>query len=225
MVPGDIVDQRFSIEHLAGSGGMGAVHRARDTRTGSPVALKVLLGVLREDAVVRFAGEGENLCLGGGLMLNAPLVTALENSGRYKNVWVQPAAGNAGTSIGCAFYAWHRTCRQTERHRLDNLFLGPEYDREDIKQVLENCKLRFRYLTTDEAVIGTAVQRLNEIHIPTLLVAGGLDHPEILRAADLMASHIPDAKKAVIPDAAHLPNMEKAAEFNQIVLNFLQNLN
>ena len=122
-----------------------------------------------EDTVVRFAGEGENLCLGGGLMLNAPLVSALENSGRYKNVWVQPAAGNAGTSIGCAFYAWHQTCRKTERHPLDNLFLGPEYDREDIKQVLENCKLRFSYLTTDEAVISTAVKRLNDNQIVALV--------------------------------------------------------
>jgi carbamoyltransferase len=118
-----------------------------------------------EDTVVRFAGEGENLCLGGGLMLNAPLVSALENSGKYNNVWVQPAAGNAGTSIGCAFYAWHQTCRKTEWHPLDNLFLGPEYDREDIKKVLENCKLRFSYLTTDEAVIDTAVKRLNDNQI------------------------------------------------------------
>ena len=118
-----------------------------------------------EDSVVRFADEGENLCLGGGLMLNAPLVSAIEDSGRYKNIWVQPAAGNAGTSIGSAFYAWHQTCRKTERHALDHLFLGPEYDREDIKQVLENCKLRFRYLTTDETVIDTAVKRLNDNQI------------------------------------------------------------
>ena len=118
-----------------------------------------------EDIVVRFAGEGENLCLAGGLMLNAPLVSALETSGRYQNVWVQPAAGNAGTSLGCAFYAWHQTCRNTQRHALDNLFLGPCYDREEIKQVLENCKLRFSYLTTDEAVVDTAVRRLKDNQI------------------------------------------------------------
>ncbi len=118
-----------------------------------------------EETVLRFAGEGENLCLAGGLMLNAPLVSAIERSGRYKQVWVQPAAGNAGTSIGCAFYAWHQTFRRTERHPLDNLFLGPEYDREQIKEVIENCKLRFRYVTTDEEVIETAVRRLSDHQI------------------------------------------------------------
>ena len=118
-----------------------------------------------EDIVVRFAGEGENLCLAGGLMLNAPLVSALESSGRYKKVWVQPAANNAGTSLGCAFYAWHQIYRNTQRYPLENLFLGLSYDREEIKQVLENCKLRFSYLTTDEVVIDTAVRRLNDNQI------------------------------------------------------------
>ena len=118
-----------------------------------------------EDTVVRFAGEGENLCLAGGLMLNAPLVSALERSGRYKRVWVQPAAGNAGTSVGCALYAWHHTLRNNERDRLRNLFLGPGYDREQIKQVLENCKLRFSYLTTDDEVVETAVHRLSDHQI------------------------------------------------------------
>ena len=118
-----------------------------------------------EETVLEFAGEGENLCLGGGLMLNASLVSALEHSGRYKHVWVQPAAGNAGNSIGCAFYAWHQTFRNTKRQPLENVFLGPEYDREQIKQVLENCKLRFSYITTGEEVIDTAVRRLSDHQI------------------------------------------------------------
>ena len=49
-----------------------------------------------ETIVLDMAGEGGNLCLGGGLALNALLVAALEASGRYKQVWAQPVAGNAG---------------------------------------------------------------------------------------------------------------------------------
>lgn len=69
-----------------------------------------------------------------------------------------------------------------------------------------------------------AAQRLNEIHVPTLIVAGALDHPEILRAAEVLAATIPGAKKVVIPDCAHMPNMEKPAEFNHAVLDFLHAL-
>lgn len=67
-----------------------------------------------------------------------------------------------------------------------------------------------------------AIQRLNEIRVPTLIIAGGLDHPEVLRAAEVMMAAIPQAEKIIIPDGAHLPNMEQPALFNQIVLDFLR---
>jgi len=69
-----------------------------------------------------------------------------------------------------------------------------------------------------------AAQRLAEIRVPTLIIAGELDHPEILRAANVMAAAIPGARRVIIPNCAHLPNMEQPAEFNRVVVDFLQNL-
>jgi pimeloyl-ACP methyl ester carboxylesterase len=66
-----------------------------------------------------------------------------------------------------------------------------------------------------------AAGRLAEIKEPTLVVAGALDDPEILRAAEVMAAAIPGAKKLIIPGCAHLPSMEKPAEFNRAVVDFL----
>jgi len=66
-----------------------------------------------------------------------------------------------------------------------------------------------------------AVNRLNEIHVPTLIVVGALDDPEILRAADVMVAEIPGAKKVILPDSAHVPNMERPEEFNRAVKEFL----
>jgi tetratricopeptide (TPR) repeat protein len=54
---GEIVDRRFAIERLAGSGGMGAVYRALDVETGAPVALKVLVGTPRQEDELRFERE------------------------------------------------------------------------------------------------------------------------------------------------------------------------
>jgi pimeloyl-ACP methyl ester carboxylesterase len=67
-----------------------------------------------------------------------------------------------------------------------------------------------------------AVGRLGEIHAPTLIVAGDLDHPELLRAADFMQASIACAKKQIISGTAHMPNMEKPVEFNRLVLEFLR---
>jgi pimeloyl-ACP methyl ester carboxylesterase len=66
-----------------------------------------------------------------------------------------------------------------------------------------------------------AVERLGEVVARTLVVVGALDNPEILRAADVLVAGLPDARKLVIDDAAHLPNMEQPDQFNTAVLNFL----
>ncbi len=67
-----------------------------------------------------------------------------------------------------------------------------------------------------------AAQRLDQVHVPTLIIAGALDNPELLRAADWMQSRIRGAQKVILPDSAHVPNMEKPVEFNRSVLNFLK---
>ncbi|HZT31529.1 MAG TPA: carbamoyltransferase C-terminal domain-containing protein [Bryobacteraceae bacterium] len=118
-----------------------------------------------EAAIIEMAGRGRNLCFAGGLGLNALLVSALERRSGFEQVFVQPAAGNAGTALGAALYAWHATYGQTTRVPMRHLYLGPSYAAAEVKQVLENCKLRFRYCLTTEEVIETAVAQLSENRI------------------------------------------------------------
>jgi carbamoyltransferase len=118
-----------------------------------------------EDTAIRMAGKGRNLCLAGGLGLNALLVSALENESGYERVFVQPAAGNAGTAIGAVLETWHGAYHQERRVRLDSMCLGPAFSAAEIKQVLENCKLRFHYLVTADEVIQSTVEQLNDNRI------------------------------------------------------------
>jgi pimeloyl-ACP methyl ester carboxylesterase len=67
-----------------------------------------------------------------------------------------------------------------------------------------------------------AFGRLSEVKAPTLVVVGDKDLEPLLENADLLASSIKGARKAVIHDAAHLPSLEHPEEFNRIVLEFLQ---
>jgi pimeloyl-ACP methyl ester carboxylesterase len=66
-----------------------------------------------------------------------------------------------------------------------------------------------------------AAGRLAEVRAPTLIVAGNLDHPEIMRAAAALADGIAESRKEIMVDCAHLPSMEQPARFNQILLDFL----
>ncbi len=68
------------------------------------------------------------------------------------------------------------------------------------------------------------MSRLSAIQAPALIMAGALDHPEILRATDVMADAIKGAKKQIFSDSAHVPNMERPEEFTQVVLSFLDGL-
>jgi carbamoyltransferase len=112
--------------------------------------------------VLAMAGAGENLCLAGGLFYNALLVEFLERSGRWKNVFVQGAAGNPGTALGAVWHVWHQRHPEAKRDGMSSLLLGPGYSQEDIKKVLENCKLRFRYLRSTDDLVSTAVHMLGE---------------------------------------------------------------
>ena len=67
-----------------------------------------------------------------------------------------------------------------------------------------------------------AVGRLHEITAPTLVVIGDEDIPSVMDSVDLVMDSIKGARKAVIHDAAHLPNLEHPEEFNRVVLEFLR---
>jgi len=69
-----------------------------------------------------------------------------------------------------------------------------------------------------------AFDRLGDLKIPVLIIVGTHDTPYILAAADYMVARIPSARKVVIEDAAHLPNMDHPDEFQAHVTNFLKGI-
>ena len=67
-----------------------------------------------------------------------------------------------------------------------------------------------------------AVERLAELRMPVLVIVGAHDTPYILAAADYMKETIPSARKVVMEDSAHLPNMDHPRDFQRIVRGFLE---
>ncbi|MBI5950648.1 MAG: alpha/beta hydrolase [Chloroflexi bacterium] len=70
-----------------------------------------------------------------------------------------------------------------------------------------------------------AVNRLSEIKVPVLVVVGDLDTGRTLAAADFLSRNIPNSRKIMMKDTAHLPGMEQPEEFNEHVLSFLDSSN
>src|SRR6185295_3871477 len=103
----------------------------------------------------------ENLCLAGGVALNSLANSAVERRSGFKQLFVQPAAGNAGCSIGAALYVWHQMLGNDERvYQMQHAFLGPQSGEEEIKSVLDNCKLDYEYFLTEDKLIAEVAHLL-----------------------------------------------------------------
>lgn len=104
-----------------------------------------------EEVVVKMAraiaqeyGE-KNLCLAGGVALNCVINGILERERIFENIWIQPAAGDAGGAIGAALAAWHlhfgnerEVCAY--RDGMNGSYLGPEFTDDEIELELKSCE-------------------------------------------------------------------------------------
>jgi 3-oxoadipate enol-lactonase len=74
----------------------------------------------------------------------------------------------------------------------------------------------------DDLLVPDMASRLGEIAVPTLVLAGEEDVPDIHMIADRLAAEIPGARRARIAAAAHVPSLERPREFDELVLPFLE---
>ncbi len=92
----------------------------------------------------------DRLAMAGGVALNCVMNARVRDEGPFSEVWVQPAAGDAGTSLGAAL--WVDFCHRGQRGRagrtwqMDHAYLGPEYGDDEIEEFLRWSKLPYRRL-------------------------------------------------------------------------------
>jgi carbamoyltransferase len=103
-------------------------------RSVQAVTEEVMLKLARHAREV--TGE-ENLCLAGGVALNCVANGILWRSGIFKNIWIQPAAGDAGGALGAALAAWHTVegkprVIEPGRDAMQGAYLGPEFSDDEI---------------------------------------------------------------------------------------------
>lgn len=101
----------------------------------------------------------DKICLSGGLFQNPLLVHAVEQRFGLEQVYVPSAPGNAGCSLGAALLLHHRILGTVPK-QASTFYLGPAYSRQEIKDTLDNCKIRASLQTTDERKADAVVQLL-----------------------------------------------------------------
>jgi carbamoyltransferase len=95
----------------------------------------------------------EYLCLAGGVALNCVANGELLRSGIFKDIWVQPAAGDAGGALGAALAVWHDRhdgARKVEPgDSMSGAYLGPQFNKEEIRQYLDSAGAVYEELDDD----------------------------------------------------------------------------
>lgn len=119
-------------------------------------ATEIIAGLLRS-----FAREHnlKSVCLGGGIFQNALLVADLETQLEGLSLFVPPAPGNTGTALGAALTVWH-SAGHPRTDVANDVYWGPSFRSQDIKDVLDNCKARYSISVTDERKMETTVHLL-----------------------------------------------------------------
>ncbi|MCW9034153.1 MAG: carbamoyltransferase [Rhodospirillales bacterium] len=102
-----------------------------------------------------------NLCLAGGVALNCVANGKILRDGAFKNIWVQPAAGDAGGALGAALashYIFHEKPRATHEGKdtMQGSYLGPSYEQNEIEERLSKVGAKFTTLNEDELIERTA---------------------------------------------------------------------
>jgi carbamoyltransferase len=96
----------------------------------------------------------DSLCLAGGVALNCVANGRIIREGPFKNVWIQPAAGDAGGALGAALSVWHRYLGNQKANpngvdRQKGSYLGPGYTNQAVKGYLESNRYPFHELDKD----------------------------------------------------------------------------
>ncbi len=119
--------------------------------------------VLRLTRSLRDETGVPNLCLAGGVALNCVANGEVLRDGRFEDIWIQPAAGDAGGALGAALAASHRLFDEP-RHceggdAMRGALLGPEFDPDAVRRALDAAGARYEMLS-DEALINAAASAL-----------------------------------------------------------------
>ena len=119
-----------------------------------------------EDIMVKFAQSLRkefnisNLCLAGGVALNCVANGKILKEKIFNKIWVQPAAGDAGGSLGAALAFWHIEQNESRVINLNDdmkgSYLGPEYSQKQIEDDLIKCEAKFKVLNDEEIINETA---------------------------------------------------------------------
>ena len=99
--------------------------------------------------IKEMTGE-ENLCMAGGVAFNSVMNGRIFHETPFENFYVQPAAGDAGCSLGAALMVWHQKLGKPRKFVMNHAYYGPKFSNEECQKVLDEAGLKYKTLPDEE---------------------------------------------------------------------------
>ncbi len=117
-------------------------------RSIQEVTEEIMLSMARH--IHKVTGK-KNLCLSGGVALNCVANGRILREGPFESLWIQPAAGDAGSALGAALFVWHQVLKKErtstgQRDTMQGSYLGNEYSRDEIREFLDGRGIPYQEL-------------------------------------------------------------------------------
>ena len=121
------------------------------------VTEELILNLLRN---VRKGSSSQNLCLAGGVALNSAVNGKILKEVGFKDIFIQPAAGDSGGALGAAMYLWHSEFSGSKRFVMNHAYWGADYTNQSIEESLNKSQLRYGYFINEDELIDRVVDRI-----------------------------------------------------------------
>ena len=116
--------------------------------------------LLKRAIWLREATGAKNLCMAGGVALNCVANGRIAREAGFENVWIQPAAGDDGIAIGCAYYGYLAILKKQRSSVMQHAYLGAAYTDEDARAAARKFLVRLQTMTTPSKNICRDTARL-----------------------------------------------------------------
>jgi carbamoyltransferase len=144
--------------------------------TQSYMNMALAIQQVTEDIVIALAKYAraetgcEKLVMAGGVALNSVANGKLLHDGVFEKIWIQPAAGDAGGALGAALAArfiWfnHERPDSNESDLMNGSYLGPDFDRKDVKRVAQKYQAQYEYCDSFEQLANRVAKLLSDGHV------------------------------------------------------------
>lgn len=145
--------------------------QSNDPMTRDYENLAAALQLLTEDlvlGVLNYAhniAPNDNLCFAGGVALNSVINARILSQTKFKNLFIQPAAGDGGTALGAAKYIQNLVDDSAPREHMIHAYLGPDYTTEEIEEILRSQNVAYQTFVSEAEKIETTARLLKDKNV------------------------------------------------------------